>query len=936
MSRESAARGGPEEGKKKEKPNEVSEMLDAANDLAKLYVNGGSAASDTEARRMAVQSLHSIRGANSNLSVADAFQIAKDSFEQRSVPISETDSDSRGGTDAGEAETVLFPPTNPDVADLPSNLDDAIDGQSQYPDVFVEQEAPESPVPVPYPAGLRDHDRPRDFFDNEKSRDDWNAARQEFYDAYMENGQTLNGLNSPRAAEISAARDLAATELKASRASRRRADNIRKKLAEASSEARVSDSGIPPLADDSVTRYSMPHANGETVTVSVTKKKKTGSAIFLSTDPHSVNPLSRKMSTGLIDADSNLASGKPLRSKTYDASESAAMIGKETTKARTKAARAALEAEATPSSEQVDDVVATEDVPAQSAEYYLPPLPNPPALPPLPDDRVPFVLPPFPPLPPIPRSHERERPGPTPFVDPDLDRRLAGETAPDSPIISPVIPRPLERPAVIDDPEADRIRHAEEPETPPAPLTDPAEAATARPDLHDLNPHLVRPDAAGIPPNTPPSAEARAYAAGLMNRPTIKGRILSGLAWPFKKIGKGIAEVGNWAGFHFDRAYDNVAMNLQNGRTDRAAAKFEAEKAGFEVAKAKTLSIQGAIAAIDKEKADNKEFITPKIAKRMERARRDLEMKLIKAQEAQDQGLRRIKLHEGRTIAHENKRTEIARHYAALVDNRMKPKREAQQALQERKAQYEEEIREWSEKVAAHQEKIAAFEARAKKNPYCKSAFKGQLKAARRMLADSEREVEKRRNKITGAFGIDSGMFRENLVRVNNTLRKWENRMATYSRTADRKIAQYDQGAYIGSTPAENIAYRNPVENVAAPAGTYSEEDTRAREAALESAPNAYSFDDWVNQWNSLNGSKLRLDPDSMFDSAVLREYRAEGHVPFDANEFAGIVKVFLRKKEVAASSKLKAKDVAKLTGQALESLRQKAADAAVVRETTA
>ncbi len=931
MSRESAAHGGPEEGGKKEKSSEVSEMLDAADDLAQMYVSGGSAASVTEAKRMAVQSLQSIRGANPNLSIAEALQMAKDSLEQRSVSISKKDSDSQGGADAGEAETDFLPPTNPDVADLPSNLDDAIDTLPRYPDVFVEQDAPKPPTPVPYPAGLRDHERPGDYFENEESRLNWNAARKEFYDAYVENGESTDGLNSPRAAEISAARDLTAKELKASRASKRRADNVRKKLAEASSETRVSDSGMPPVADDSATRY-MPHANGETVTLSGTKGKKTRNAVFLSGDPYSANPLNRKMSTGLIDGDSNIELGRPLRRKTYDASESAALIGEETTKARAKAARAPLEAEATPSSGQVDDAIVTEDVPAPSAEYHLPPLPNPPALPHLPDDYVPFALPP---LPPIPRPDERERPGPTPFVDPDLDRRLAGETAPDSPFVSPVIPVPLERPAATGDVMADRILHAEGTETPPVPLTDPAEAAATRPDLYDLNPHLVRPDAAGIPPNTPPSAGARAYAAGLMNRPTVKDRILSGLAWPFKKIGKGIAEVGNWAGFHFDRAYDNVAMNLQNGRTDRAAAKFEAEKAGFEVAKAKTLNIQEAIAAIDKEKAENKEFITPRIAKRMERARRDLEMKLIEAQEAQDQSLRRIKLHEGRTIAHENKRTEIARHYAALVDNRMKPKREAQQALQERKAQYEEEIKAWGEKVAAHQEKIAAIEARAKKNPYCKSAFKGQLKAARKMLADSQREVEKRRSKITGAFGIDSGMFRENLVGVNNTLQKWDNKKATYSRIADRKIAQYDQGAYIGSTPAENIAYRNPVENVAAPAGTYSEEGARAREAALESAPNAYSFDDWVNQWNSLNGSKLRLDPDSMFDSAVLREYRADGHVPFDANEFAGIVKVFLRKKEVAASSKLKAKDVAKLTGQVLESLREKAADAAVASETT-
>ncbi len=459
------------------------------------------------------------------------------------------------------------------------------------------------------------------------------------------------------------------------------------------------------------------------------------------------------------------------------------------------------------------------------------------------------------------------------------------------------------------------------------------------PDLYELNPHLQRPEemraarnAAYIPPNTPPSVEARAHATELMNRPTIKGRIWSGLTWPFRKVGSGIAEVGSWIKFQVQRVDDNIWMGHRNTKTDRSAARFEAEKSKFEIAKGKVINIEEAIAAIDKEKADNKEFITPKIAKKMERARRDLEMKLISAQEEQDHALNRIKLRESQTIFHENKRTEIAKHYAELVDNRLQPKREKLKELENRKAQYELEIKTWGEKVTSYEQKISALEVKSKNNPYCKSVCKAQIKAARKILNASKEEVEKRKNKITGTFGIDSGMFRDNLTDIRATLQKWENNKATYSRMADRKIKQFDQGHYIPATNANDIEYRSPVpRSPSEPAGVegFAEETERARAEALENVPTTYSYDEWVKQWNALNGSTLNLDADTMVDSATLREYRASDGPSISAAGFSAIIKRFQSRPEVAAvTKKLSPKQTEKLAAETLERLREKAVDA--------
>ncbi len=439
-------------------------------------------------------------------------------------------------------------------------------------------------------------------------------------------------------------------------------------------------------------------------------------------------------------------------------------------------------------------------------------------------------------------------------------------------------------------------------------------------------------EVAAIPPNTMPSKGAMEQAVVDLGKPTLKSRAWSAIkapfkfgakviAAPFKWVKKAGAAVDSWVAFQAKRGWQNMFMDYRNEKAGQSAEEFEAEKAAFDLAKGKTLMVKEAIDNIDKarkERAEKNQFIKPGDAKREEAIRRDLEMKLIKAQEKQDHQLNKVKLRERQTMFHENKRSQIAQHYAELVDDRMKPKAERQKELQDRKAEYEGEIKTWTETTARYEQTLKDLEGKIKGNPYMKSGYKSQIKEIRKQIGESKKEIEKRKNAITGTFGIDS-----KLIGVNNTLQKWENNKATYSRLANRKIKQFD-GAYIPSTPAGDIAYRSPVE---APAGSPAAEEADARAAALESVPKAYGYDQWVKEWNSLNGSKLRLDGDTMFDPDIVKSYRTSSSMPLTDIQFAGLIKQFLKKPEVAASKPdLNPRNVNGLATKTLASLRQKAA----------
>jgi hypothetical protein len=447
--------------------------------------------------------------------------------------------------------------------------------------------------------------------------------------------------------------------------------------------------------------------------------------------------------------------------------------------------------------------------------------------------------------------------------------------------------------------------------------------------------HATPESAAAIPPNTPPTTGASERGRARVGRGPWYRRAASAVggaaASPFRWLGRGAKWAGGEVKFAKDRADSKIFMGFRNWRTNAAAAKFEGAKAQFDEAKGYTDGVQKRIRELDEQKEQDKDLMTPKDVKRMEKERQKLQNELVKAQEKQDHALNDVKHRESITMNHENKRTEIAKHYAELVDNRLRPLSEHREKLEGQKADYKAEIQEWNNKIAGYEQRIAGLEATAKRNPYAKKRCAEQVKALRKTLAKSKASAAEKAKKINN---IDNprAPWLHGLISADATLQKWKTKKDAYANFANRKITQFQGGHFIGGPDANDIEQRDP-----APARPREHrgvtaaraEGSSAREAAIESAPTTYGVGEWVREWNLLHRSGVRLEA-----AALVRRGSGRDGSPVEmrmnAAQFTRAVQAFIVRPEVveALGPKVKPRQVAKLVRETLESLQSKVAEA--------
>jgi hypothetical protein len=470
------------------------------------------------------------------------------------------------------------------------------------------------------------------------------------------------------------------------------------------------------------------------------------------------------------------------------------------------------------------------------------------------------------------------------------------------------------------------------------------EAKKPEPATKPVRPTPIPPEitssAAAIGPNTPPSQAAMEHAAAAMKgkefgEKSTLSKVASWFGKPFRKTGEWLRSIGERRDFNSATKELGKSMQHEDSKVDKYAIRFAAEKASFDMAKAKVVTIENAIKAIDKQRTDNPNIlITPKIAAKMEKAKRELQGQLLDAQADQESALRMVQLREAQTINHENKRTEIAKHYAELVDNRLCPQVEKRKELDFRRNEYKKEIDTWSKKIDGYKKSIAELEDGARNNPFLKPIFKTQIKEAKKMLASSQYELSIR----TGTLQHIDG----ELTSVRDTLQKWDNRKAEYARIASQKIEKHN-GHYIaaGEKKAGEIGYSDPVP----PGRTAAAEavdgiNAEARAGAIENAPNAFSYKEWVDTWNSLYGTRLRLDPSILIEADKEKNKEAAesfGYQSLKDEQFAGIVKLFLGRKEIKAAvgDKVKENEINTLAKRVLATMRDNAVEKSMAGEAT-
>ncbi len=394
--------------------------------------------------------------------------------------------------------------------------------------------------------------------------------------------------------------------------------------------------------------------------------------------------------------------------------------------------------------------------------------------------------------------------------------------------------------------EAPGMRHSI-----PIPPPMPAEAIPVPPPLP--------PEAAPVPPPIPdvfPPERATPFVLPeAVKRPSAARRALgaigSFLSSPFKKAAGAL-------GAGYERRILIADMKEANGSVQDNLVRVEKAKAQYGQADASVKALESQLATLNGLAAP----ATPKEAVARQKSKNQLESQLSKAQMDKEKRLLIVNTAEARTINHENKRAEIARQYAEVVDRRLAPTVGARDSLNLEKQAHENELATWQSAVSGYRMQIDQLLLSARDNPALHSTFRLQIKEAQRLLGKSENEVKER---IAGLSRIDA-----RLTRTNAIISKWDLKKKGYQDMADKRMFRSHLDP---NTPLDTVSaagFRDPVNR---PEGDPIAEEAEATEEAgaaferREALSTQFGFKEWVKGWNDMHGSKLELDFDKMMDA---------------------------------------------------------------------
>lgn len=440
-------------------------------------------------------------------------------------------------------------------------------------------------------------------------------------------------------------------------------------------------------------------------------------------------------------------------------------------------------------------------------------------------------------------------------------------------------------------------------------------------------PPPLPPEAAPVLPPLPPIANPRINAAEILARyPQPKPesgtkKFFKALAWPVTAPTKKIA---GWLGFNANRAGLNTRMGWESKAVQGNLVVVEKAKAKHGQADAVVKDLERQLGVLNGLAAADTQPVTPKEAVRRQKERNKLEAQLQDARTRLGERLLGVNNAEARAINHENKRAEIARQYAELVDNRIAPIVLEREAFNVEKQKHENEIATWRGACDGYANDIQRLELLAQENPAVRSTFRMQIKEARRLLSNSQKQLAER------VFGLEK--IDERLTKVNGIISGWELKKKHYQDIADKRMDRSGIDPNVIGDQQSSAGFRDPVART-------SSNPVAAREAAVnaatagfearESAPEAYNVNEWIQNWNDMHGTRLELNLQAMVDDGVPSRFLRN---PPDMNalQFDELVKVYMRRHKLrtgqALDTKVKPKDVAAMAKATFDRMQERAA----------
>lgn len=459
------------------------------------------------------------------------------------------------------------------------------------------------------------------------------------------------------------------------------------------------------------------------------------------------------------------------------------------------------------------------------------------------------------------------------------------------------------------------------------PMPDSAKNRRRAPRAKAATPPPLPPEAAPVPPPLPPIANPRINAAEILARyPQSKPesgtkKFFKALAWPVTAPTKKIA---SWLGFNANRAGLNTRMGWESEAVQGNLVVVEKAKAKHGQADAVVKDLERQLGVLNGLAAADTQPVTPKEAARRQKERNRLEAQLQDARTRLGERLLGVNNAEARAINHENKRAEIARQYAELVDNRIAPVVLEREAFNVEKQKHENEIATWRGACDGYANDIQRLELLAQENPAVRSTFRMQIKEAKRLLSNSQKQLAER------VFGLEK--IDERLTKVNGIILGWELKKKHYQDIADKRMDRSGIDPNVIGDQQSSAGFRDPVARTSSNPIATREAAVNAATAGFEArerAPEAYNVNEWIQNWNDMHGTRLELNLQAMVDDGVPSRILRN---PPDMNalQFVELVNVYMRRHKLrtgqALDTKVKPKDVAAMAKATFDRMQERAA----------